>query len=97
VIRICGSDRLLKYADGASSRGLRVSLLLQDGEQIPMFSCSTYGLRLTLAVRLDIAFERVYQSDPPFFNFFFILTAFVSDLQGCYADPHQDVPLYQRG
>jgi hypothetical protein len=32
MIRICGSDRLLKYADGASSRGLRVSLLLQDGE-----------------------------------------------------------------
>lgn len=71
-----------------------------------MFSCSTYDLRLTLAVRLDIAIERVYRSHTIsflllFFSFrfffLFILTAFVSDLRGCYVDPLQDVPLYQRG
>lgn len=62
MIRTCGSDRLLKYADGASSRSLRVLLLLQNGEQTLMFSCATHDLRLTLAVGLDIAISHVKQS-----------------------------------
>jgi hypothetical protein len=56
-----------------------------------MFSCWIYDLRVTMAVRLDSVIE-AYASLK-----LLILSVFVSDHPDCYADPRQDVPLYQRG